>query len=154
MKTDLERFEAKVERTSGCYKWLASKNKDGYGQFWLNKHIMGAHRAAWLLSGRTIPNEMLVLHTCDTPQCTNIEHLYVGTVKNNVSDKVSRNRQGRGGLGLPGDLSGQHKLSWVEVREIRSLYKTGLYTHRALGAMFKIHPTQISNIIRNKNWRE
>ena len=35
---------------------------------------------------------MVLRHTCDNPSCCNIEHLVVGTQKDNVRDMIERNR--------------------------------------------------------------
>lgn len=39
-----------------------------------------------------IPEGFVVRHTCDNPKCLNPDHLIVGTVDDNVSDRVERLR--------------------------------------------------------------
>jgi hypothetical protein len=39
-----------------------------------------------------IPDGMLVLHTCDNPPCVNPDHLYLGTWKDNMQDRIKRGR--------------------------------------------------------------
>ena len=46
------------------------------------------------------------------------------------------------------------KLTLEKVREIRAMYKTGNYTQKQLEEIFTIDQTQISNIVRNKQWIE
>jgi hypothetical protein len=99
-KTLTERFMEKVERLeSGCWLWRGATHKNGYGRFRLPKPQQStwAHRAAWVLFRGAIPPGLCVLHRCDNPPCVNPDHLWVGTVADNMRD---RDRKGRG-LGGP-----------------------------------------------------
>ncbi len=51
-----------------------------------------------------------------------------------------------------GENSGTAKLTEEKVKEIRSLYKTGHYTHVVLGNMFKISNQNICKIINFQRW--
>jgi len=41
-----------------------------------------------------VPAGMQVNHHCDNPPCWNIEHLYLGTQKQNIADMWTRGREG------------------------------------------------------------
>lgn len=52
------------------------------------------HRKAFeLVNGPLKPNQR-VLHTCDNPPCSNLDHLYAGTDKDNCRDRDTRGRNG------------------------------------------------------------
>jgi len=47
-----------------------------------------------------------------------------------------------------------NKLTMEGATEIRRLYKTGDFTQRKLGRLYRINQTTIGKIIRNENWIE
>lgn len=92
------RFVLKVaiDRTSGCYNWASTKDKDGYGVFktWEAGRLV-SHRAArwgWEAFRGRIPAGRVLLHACDNPACVNLQHLRIGTHIENTDDKFSRGR--------------------------------------------------------------
>ena len=89
------RFWLKVEKTNECWKWHGAKHPFGYGMiqrgFKPHKKIT-AHRASWEIHFGVIPYGMNVLHKCDNPECTNPDHLFVGTFKDNSRDMYHKGR--------------------------------------------------------------
>jgi hypothetical protein len=66
--------------TTCCWQWIAAKNDGGYGQFWYGGGMRRAHRVAWLLDGRPLPQKPLTLdHICRNTLCVRIDHLRVAT---------------------------------------------------------------------------
>ena len=51
-----------------------------------------ASRVSWIIHFGDIPRGMHVCHKCDNPECTNPEHLFLGTAKDNALDKESKMR--------------------------------------------------------------
>lgn len=97
MVTMADRFWSKVEKTETCWLWRAgpyADNLDQYGIFQRGPGVgtIVAHRLAWMLSGREIPNGMWLLHTCDVRKCVNPDHLYIGTHEDNMRDMSQRKR--------------------------------------------------------------
>jgi hypothetical protein len=85
-----QRFWAKANRENGpvdpelgtrCWPWMASKDKDGYGQFQLDGRPVKAHRIAFALFVGELWDQFKYLqvdHRCHTPACVRPEHLDVG----------------------------------------------------------------------------
>jgi hypothetical protein len=97
-----------------------------------------------------IPDGMLVCHTCDNPPCCNPKHLFLGTFQDNIDD---RERKGRNHPPcLRGEKHGQHKLTELDVIEIRNRYSQGNESYRSLSGSFGISFGQIRNIIKGTQW--
>lgn len=93
-KTLRERFDDKwiPEPNTGCWLWTAATDGCGYGQIHVKKKanekrkMKKAHRLSWYFAFGNIPDGLLVCHRCNTPQCVNPAHLYLGTNQENLMD--------------------------------------------------------------------
>lgn len=143
---DQRRFISKIKRGDGCWLWQAGCNTDGYGTFSVgNIRAMRAHRAAFELWIGSIPSGMCVCHTCDNPPCCNPDHLFLGTVAENMADKAVKGR-----LKL-GSRAGTSRLTENDVAEIRVLCAT--FSQREVAYRYGVSETTISNIITRKHWK-
>lgn len=88
-----ERLMAKLSLSAtGCYEWTGCLDRKGYGRIKKNGKTQFAHRIAWERVNGTIPEGMLVLHSCDNPPCCNVNHLRLGTHQDNTNDMMDRGR--------------------------------------------------------------
>lgn len=141
------------ENMSRCWKWGGSKNKYGYGQFYLDIKPIHAHRYSYALHnpyGITLEDMSGcdVCHECDNRECVNPDHLFLGERQDNSDDKCNKNRQSK----LKGEQSGKSKLNQAQVIEIRNRYKNEKISHRKLAFEYGINHTTIGSIIRNETW--
>ena len=82
----------RVRFSGGCWEWLGGKNKPGgYGRISINGRMVLVHRYVYESVIGKIPNGFSVCHSCDNPVCVRPDHLFVGTHKQNMEDKVSKN---------------------------------------------------------------
>lgn len=91
-----QRFWDKVEKTESCWRWHGAKNDFGYGRINLggrNEGVDRAHRVSYRLHFGEIPKGKVVCHSCDNPECTRPDHLFLGTKQDNSLDMI---RKGRG----------------------------------------------------------
>lgn len=148
----MERLLSRTERRGECLIWTGSgRGLAGHGQIRSGGEAMATHRAAWLLAKGPIPEGMHVLHRCDTPRCVNVEHLFLGTHKENMAD---RHVKGRDAIHR-GEDNGQAKLTAELVATLRARYKP---KHRKDGAAAMarevgVHPTTLRDALFGVSWK-
>lgn len=97
-KKTMKSFEAKYEvaKTTGCWEWTASCGEGGYGQFVTSvkdgHKWYRAHRFSYITHRGSIPEGMVVMHSCDNPRCVNPDHLRLGTQADNIKDREEKCR--------------------------------------------------------------
>jgi len=144
---DVVRFLKKItKKPNGCWEWISVKNKDQYGQFYLKyfNRAIPAHRASFLMFNGNIPFQAIVCHHCDNPPCVNPEHLFLGSHKDNMMDKVKKGRH----VSLSGIKSSRSKLTETQVKEILE----SNYSNRKLSIQYNVSSTCIDNIKSGRTW--
>lgn len=145
----VKEVDHKKEAADGaCWEWQGARKPGGYGNFYHKGKIKTAHSVSYSLFIGGIPEKHVVMHICDNPPCINPVHLLCGTVQDNTTD---REIKGRGSAKRRGEGNGRAVLSVAEVGEIRRLVSKGMLQKDA-AAMFGISPSQVSRIIRGKQW--
>lgn len=93
IKLFTERFAI---QPNGCWDWTwnKDKDKDGYGLFHARPH-QKAHRFSYEMFKGEFDKSLYVCHTCDNPSCVNPDHLWLGTVKDNNNDTLTKNRHAK-----------------------------------------------------------
>jgi hypothetical protein len=89
-----------------------------------------AHRVAYRLAFGPFNPALLVLHTCDNPQCVNPGHLVLGTHAENSADQVARKRARNGPHLCQDDVLAICNLreDGFKVREIASAFGVDRHT--------------------------
>lgn len=142
-----EMFEEKVIKKEGCWGWKSFINSTGCGMMGPNGHILSAYRASWLIHKGEILEGLKVLHKCHNRVCSNPEHLYIGTCKDNTRDMIEA---GRGKFNQQN--SKNTKLNLEQAREIKKLLVEGL-TWKSIAEKFGVSQGTVQDIKRNRMWR-
>lgn len=104
-----EKFWSKVNRSNNdsCWNWTAGKNTTGYGLYsldspgWLYERTgrlktqLLAHRVAWYIQNGDIGTDHAnnhVCHKCDNRLCCNPNHMFIGSIYDNVHDMIDKGR--------------------------------------------------------------
>lgn len=138
------RFFAKVDKSGECWIWKGKKLKSGYGVFSLrNRSDMRSHRAAWEFTYGPIPEGLVVMHICDNKICCRIDHLRLGTQKQNLQDMKKKGRSAFG------EKNGSTKLTESQARFIKNSDLKGI----ELSKMFNVGENCICHIRKGRNWK-
>lgn len=91
----------KVDPETGCWNWTgpaATKRHPncayGYITVWDGKtwRSTNAHRAMWFALHGPLPSHRVICHKCDNVLCINPDHLFEGSMRDNILDSVAKGR--------------------------------------------------------------
>ena len=147
-KTLLERFEDKYIPVSetGCWIWIGCYTcATGYGRIKIDgKHTL-SHRASYEMYIGPIPKNLHCLHSCDTPECVNPDHLFLGTHQDNMADRDAKGR----GNAPNGEKCGASKLTESQALEI--FHAKG--TNQEIADHYGITSANVGYIKRKVTWK-
>jgi len=115
------------EPNSGCWLWLGSISKKGYGKGPNGRH---AHRTIFEHYKGPIPNKLELDHKCRVRSCVNPDHLEPVTTKVNVHRGLN--------LKISEEIA-------VEMRQLK-----GLFTLAEIAANYGISTAQVSRILKGE----
>lgn len=99
-----QRFSRKAVTTADHIVWIGALADDGYGRFhdpnYSDGYLIAERRSdtvrvsrwAWWAFNGPIPANTVVMHTCDLPICVRIDHLRLGTQRENLLMASGRDR--------------------------------------------------------------
>jgi hypothetical protein len=147
----IERFWSKVRPgvDDACWLWSASLNPDGYGQFRQSRlGTVTAHRFSWQVHYGPIPDGMCVCHKCDVPACVRPDHLFLGTVADNMRDRDRKHRR----IAPCGEIHARAKLTAERIDEARRCVADG-ETRASVAKRMGVGPTAISRALLGRSWK-
>lgn len=140
-----------IRKTDFCWIWTGNdkSKKMPYGRVNFRGKRWMAHKLSYRAYIGEIPEDKLVLHTCDNPSCCAPHHLYLGTYLDNQHDKRTRGR-----------CKGE-KLTEEQVKKIKKELKIheqqksqkGTYSLSQIGKRFKVSTQTIRQIYKGKTWK-
>lgn len=149
------RLRDRIDMSGGphcCWPWLASTDKNGYGEINIDHKIFFAHRIALSVLGRIdVSDSDVVRHACDNPICCNPDHLLLGSQGDNVQDMVQRGRQQDYTKVVRGEASGQAKITAEKAMEI---FLTTGGGHRAIAERLGVTYHIVRRIKTGQSWND
>lgn len=116
-----ERFWRNVEKTDGCWFWKGTKARNAYGIIQTGgkgAKSVTVHRLSYMMHHGEIPDDHVIMHSCDNPSCVNPDHLSAGTYQENALDAIQKGRHAR--MAPVGSKNGKAVLDDDKVRYIRA----------------------------------
>lgn len=172
----LQRFWMRVDKNGpvlnpdlgNCWSWTGGCRGESYSRYGILK-VDGRHVAVHRLSlilhtGMIDRHPLYALHKCDNPRCVNPDHLFWGTLQDNVDDmfRKGRNKHQSGddhpsrrhnnSYVLKGSAHHRAKISEDDVRFIRKSKREGVATIELM-KMFGLTRTSIDTIARGESWK-
>lgn len=147
-----------IDPVTGCWIYTGAKHRYGYGSMWDGRRCATVSRlGAEIYLGLPLDDPRYVCHSCDVPACFNPAHLFLSDAAGNWRDCWDKGRAHR----LPprtdsqaGDKNPMAKLTWEQVREIRTSYKRGEGSQAAIAKVYGVKQGLIWQIIHHKIWKE
>jgi len=128
---------------NGCKFWKKTKSIQGYGRSKIFGEEISAHRKSWSLFHRkSVPKNLIILHSCDNTLCVESSHLRLGTPSENSQDQVDRSRT------LKGENHKKAKISESQALEIIKSKGEGTASERA--KRFGVPKTLINHIMQRR----
>lgn len=138
------------EPNTGCWLWTKagsgySDRRLSYGRMYDGTTTHYTHRWSYEYHKGPIPKGMVVCHKCDTPECSNPEHLFLGTIQDNARDAKLKRRHAHG-------ERNNSKLLESQVIQIREMLKNG-GSPKKIAEKFGVTGPLISNIKAKRIWK-
>lgn len=132
---------------NNCWNWLYGKTGRPYGALVYKGKVVMTHRLSYQFQypDEDISNKV-ICHKCDNTICCNPEHLFAGTQKDNIQDRISKGRSNY----ARGENNGATKLTNDQVNQIRFRYKSEKISQSKLSSEYGVGQDQISRIVNNK----
>jgi hypothetical protein len=146
------RFWSRIDRSQlspgGCWPWSRGHTTDGYGRIWFAGRDAQAHRVAWELANGPIQPGLVVRHkACDNRLCSDVAHMLLGSIADNIQDMVEKKRHAHGAR------VGGAKLTPVQIDDIRCRFRSGA-TRYLLAHSFGVTHRTICYIVRGERWKD
>lgn len=155
-----------IEDKRGCFIVASHKAKVGMGypRIRVEGKQYTMHRFVYIHFHGPIPDDLVVCHSCDNPECCNPAHLWLGTSKDNAQDMIAKGRghkfsqeslellreRTRGNTLAKGERNSHAKLTTEQVRMIRE--ERPYKTLKQLAAEYGVHNSTIQKIVYGEHW--
>lgn len=128
-----------------CWECIShsSHTNNGYLSIGRNKKRYLMHRYIYEMQYGLIPEDKVIMHICDNPKCININHLKLGTQKENIKDMINKGRRN------PNSIP-KKKLNEQQLLKIKEMLLNKTYI-REIEEQFPVSGYVISRIKQGKS---
>lgn len=127
------------------------KDSCGYTRIYIHGKHERLFRYIYEQKYGKIPKDKLIRHKCDNPSCCNIEHLEIGTPKDNVTDMIVRGRYNphKDNPNCRGEKNKFNKLTKEEVKNIFISNES----YSKMSKKYNVSKTLIYRIRKQIDWK-
>lgn len=141
-----------------CIEWPHLRDVSNYGfiqQPTGTKDLRVNRKVVELTTEKSLPESLYALHRCDNPPCFRASHLFIGTMKDNVADMISkgRDRYHDERPTVRGEKHHSAVLTWKMVQEMRSEYAGGLRPC-VIADSRGLDRSHVHRILKKKAWKK
>jgi hypothetical protein len=135
------------DSASGCHIWQGTISDLGGPRaiIWFKGKLSITVRVMWERFRGPIPDGLCCCHHCDNPMCVNLDHIFLGTRKENSEDMA---RKGRSPI-TRGSKSGKAILTEAKVLEIVKDPRIP----RLIAEEYGVGKSTIDGIKRGRRWQ-
>jgi DNA-binding XRE family transcriptional regulator len=130
-----------------CWIWTGMPDRNGYGFIGVKGKNHRVHRFIYECYNGSIPDGLLICHSCDNPPCVSPYHLLPGTHQDNIDDAIERNRLAYG------EKIGTAVLTDNDIKEILILLWENKFNCVQLSKKYGVEPTTINGIVVGRQWK-
>lgn len=123
---------------NGCWIWTRNNCFDGYGRIMLYADEWKVNRFAWFANFKQDPGDDKVCHECDVRLCSNPDHLFLGSVKDNMDNMRHK-------------LRGFRSHDLYQILRVKELRKTGMI-YKEIQVHTGIPHNHVGKICRGELW--
>lgn len=148
-EVDIQRISALVTPAGDCALWTGAVTDRGYGTYKLESGVQTSiHRIAYIVYHGSIPDGLVVMHSCNNKLCIAEAHLVAGTQQQNHLDSLAD------GLFVPphGEEHWAAVLDADLVRYIRSKASEGRRA-RDISLEVGIARQTVQDVIARRTWK-
>ncbi len=135
-------FYSQIDKSNECWEWSGTLNMGGYGKY----RGINASKVMWEYEYGKVLNGLQVCHSCDNRKCVTPSHLFLGSIADNMADKVKKNRQAKG------SKIGSSVLDEEQVYQIRKIRLEGK-KYKEICEIFQIDFYMVRKICKNSTWK-
>lgn len=147
-------YERHVIKKEGCWDWNGPIDNYGYAKMTIRTGVgfNTAHRTSWIIHKGSIPKGKSICHSCDNRKCSNPDHLWLGTPKENTQDMILKGRYKENLRNQLGTKNPSSKVSEKIVCEIKKMHKNGI-KGAEIARFFKVSANLVYDILLGKTWK-
>lgn len=137
-----------VYAENGCHLFKGHIDDCGYGRISKDGKLVRIHREVWKLHNPNQDITGVIMHSCDTPNCINPEHLSHGTQADNIADMVAKGRR----VTVKGSAQKDAKLTEADIPVIREMLNSGKSGY-SISKKYGVSEQTIRFIKQGKTWK-